>query len=92
MESDLGSEFAINGAWVWHRGSFQALSVSVRNGKILEVSKRAHEKFPKVINGSGRYLIPGLVDLHVHARDPGFTHKEDFLTATKAAAAGGVTT
>ena len=46
----------------------------------------------QVIDAQDRHLIPGLVDLHVHTRDPGFTYKEDFFTATKAAAAGGVTT
>ncbi len=88
----LDSEFAIKGAHVWHSGSFQSLSVGVRDGKIAEVSKKAHEKFSRTLDASGKYLIPGLVDLHVHTRDPGFTHKEDFATATKAAAAGGVTT
>jgi dihydroorotase len=40
----------------------------------------------------GCYLLPGLVDAHVHLRDPGLTHKEDFESGTRAAAAGGVTT
>jgi dihydroorotase len=67
-------------------------SVSVLNGKILEISKTAHEGADKVIDAQNRYLIPGLIDLHVHSRDPGFTYKEDFQTVTQAAAAGGVTT
>lgn len=37
------------------------------------------------------YRLPGLIDAHVHLRDPGGTHKEDFLTGTQAALAGGVT-
>lgn len=44
------------------------------------------------VNVNGKLLVPGLVDLHVHFREPGFTHKEDFLTGSRAAAAGGVTT
>jgi dihydroorotase len=40
----------------------------------------------------GCYLLPGLVDAHVHLREPGLTHKEDFVSGTRAAAAGGVTT
>jgi dihydroorotase len=40
----------------------------------------------------GCYLLPGLVDAHVHLREPGLTHKEDFTSGTRAAAAGGVTT
>jgi dihydroorotase (multifunctional complex type) len=38
------------------------------------------------------YILPGVIDSHVHFRDPGFTHKEDFETGSKSAAAGGVTT
>jgi dihydroorotase (multifunctional complex type) len=45
-----------------------------------------------IIDAGGRLVIPGLVDLHVHFREPGFTQKEDFMTGTRAAAAGGVTT
>jgi dihydroorotase-like cyclic amidohydrolase len=40
----------------------------------------------------GPVVVPGLIDTHCHLRDPGFTHKEDFTTGTRAAAAGGVTT
>ena len=45
----------------------------------------------KTIDGSGLYAAPGLVDMHVHLRDPGFTDKEDIMTGCKSAAAGGVT-
>ena len=44
------------------------------------------------IDAAGKVVLPGAVDTHTHVRDPGFTHKEDFLTASQAAAAGGVTT
>lgn len=46
----------------------------------------------QVIDGAGKYIGPGLVDVHVHFRDPGLTHKEDIFTGAKAAARGGVTT
>lgn len=46
----------------------------------------------RLIDADGRTLLPGLVDTHCHHRDPGFTHKEDATTATRASAAGGVTT
>ncbi|MDG6999367.1 MAG: amidohydrolase family protein, partial [Nitrososphaerota archaeon] len=82
----------MKGAKVWHSGEFRDLSVAVKDGRIAGVSKKAHEGFSDVLDARGKYLIPGLVDLHVHTRDPGFTHKEDFATASKAAAAGGVTT
>lgn len=46
----------------------------------------------QVIDATGKYVLPGLIDVHVHFREPGATHKEDFSTGTAAAAAGGVTT
>ncbi len=46
----------------------------------------------RTIDATGRYVLPGAVDVHSHHREPGFTHKEDIVTATSAAAAGGVTT
>lgn len=45
----------------------------------------------QVIDASGLCAAPGFLDIHVHLRDPGFTHKEDILTGCRAAAAGGVT-
>ncbi len=52
----------------------------------------AERKKCKIINAEGLLVAPGLVDVHVHFRDPGFTHKEDILTGARAAARGGVTT
>ncbi|HEU0235671.1 MAG TPA: dihydroorotase family protein [Candidatus Limnocylindrales bacterium] len=46
----------------------------------------------RTIDATGRHLLPGAIDVHSHHREPGFTHKEDIVTATSAAAAGGVTT
>lgn len=45
----------------------------------------------QVIDAQGLYVMPGFIDLHVHFRDPGFTHKEDILTGMAAAARGGYT-
>lgn len=44
------------------------------------------------INAEGCVVAPGLVDVHVHFRDPGFTYKEDLETGSRAASAGGFTT
>lgn len=49
------------------------------------------EDFGKVINGEGCYLLPGVIDEHVHFRDPGLTHKADITSESRAAVAGGVT-
>lgn len=46
----------------------------------------------EVVDVSGHHLIPGGIDMHVHFREPGYTHKEDWGTGTQAAAMGGVTT
>jgi len=61
-------------------------------GKILEIGDLKGKKADKVIDASGKIILPGLIDCHVHAREPGQAHKEDFLTASQAAVAGGVTT
>jgi allantoinase len=49
-------------------------------------------RWDEVYDADGRVVFPGVIDPHVHSRDPGQTHKEDFAHATRAAAAGGVTT
>lgn len=46
----------------------------------------------KIIDAKSDYVLPGIIDPHVHLRDPGLTHKEDFTTGSKACAKGGVTT
>ena len=45
-----------------------------------------------VVDATGKYVLPGMIDVHVHTREPGYTHKEDIETTTRQAAAGGVTT
>lgn len=64
--------------------------ILVRNGKIAEIGNELKTD-GEVINADGLYAIPGLVDMHVHLRDPGQTPKEDIITGCRAAASGGVT-
>ena len=49
------------------------------------------ENFDTVMDGTGCYLLPGIIDSHVHFRDPGLTHKADISSESRAAVAGGVT-
>lgn len=64
--------------------------ILVKDGKIAELGNNI-EFDGKIIDASGLYAVPGLVDMHVHLRDPGQTEKEDIISGCKAAAAGGVT-
>ena len=79
--------------------------LAVRDGKILQVKKQGEEwkeevtaaensgqEPVQVIDAEGLTAAPGLVDVHVHYRDPGFTYKEDIATGARAAAKGGFTT
>lgn len=60
--------------------------------KITEMDTEITKEADRVIDASGCYVMPGIIDLHVHLRDPGLTHKEDVLTGSRAAARGGITT
>lgn len=67
--------------------------VSIEEGKILSISKS--DSLPgadRTIDLNGSLLLPGVVDPHVHFREPGLIHKENFSTGSMAATAGGVTT
>ena len=64
----------------------------VRDGRIVESLAAAEKKRAKVIDGAGLVACPGLVDIHVHFREPGQTHKETIGTGSRAGAAGGFTT
>lgn len=71
----------------------EVMDVAIENGKILKVEKGIEENgFEKVIDAAGKIVAPGLIDVHVHFRDPGFEHKEDLLTGSASAAKGGFTT
>lgn len=65
--------------------------VFIENGRIAEVSPHIRLGADEVIDGTDLVLMPSLFDMHVHLRDPGFTHKEDVKSGCAAALAGGVT-
>ncbi len=63
----------------------------VEGSKIAELAENITSSADVVIDASGECVTPGLVDMHVHLRDPGLEYKEDIITGTKAAVMGGVT-
>jgi len=65
--------------------------VFLKDGKIEKVGKNLKVKADQVIDAKGKIVTPGLVDIHVHLREPGFEYKETIATGTLAAVAGGVT-
>ena len=66
------------------------MSLAIEDGKIAKISKSSIEG-DKEIDLNGQLVLPGLIDPHVHFRDPGLTYKEDFKTGSMAAAHGGFT-
>ncbi len=66
------------------------MSLAIEDGKIAKISKSSIEG-DKEIDLEGQLVLPGLIDSHVHFRDPGLTYKEDFKTGSMAAAHGGFT-
>ncbi len=67
-------------------------SMVVDGGKIVGVVRSGEPSADRVIDATGKVVLPGMVDMHVHLRDPGFPERENFESGTRAAAAGGVTT
>ena len=73
-------------------GFDQITDLLVEGKKIVKIGQDLQAEGAKVIDTSGLVVAPGLVDIHVHFREPGQTHKEDIHTGALAAAAGGFTT
>ena len=69
----------------------KASDVFIADGKFVKTLTPAQQKTAQVIDARGLVVCPGLVDIHVHFREPGQTHKETILTGSQAAAAGGFT-
>jgi len=91
----LHFDLVINGGIIVTSNGCQKMDIGISDGIITAITKpnylpdKSRQKF---INAKGKLVIPGAVDSHVHLREPGFPSKETFMTGTKAAAAGGVTT
>ena len=86
------SRTLIKDAMVVNEGLVQRASVLIENETIAGIFESDAPKADTVIDAAGKWLLPGVIDDHVHFRDPGLTHKADMASESLAAAAGGVTT
>lgn len=81
-----------NGTIVTPEGRFDA-AVAIQGGRIAAICANEHAPAAKeTLDATGLFVLPGLIEDHVHFREPGMTYKEDFETGSRAAVAGGVTT
>jgi dihydroorotase len=81
-----------NGTLVTGDGEFPSTGVAIENGTIVEIGRDdALPSARRRLDARGNYILPGVIDDHVHFREPGLTYKEDFGTGSLAAAMGGVT-
>ena len=93
--------YIIKNATLVNEGQTFVASVFVSDGKIAKIVREGEDgpstgsgtldPSAQVIDATGKYLIPGIIDEHVHFREPGLTHKADIYTESRAAVAGGVT-
>lgn len=66
--------------------------ILIKDEKIEKIAKELNEKADKEIDCTGLYIIPGMIDMHCHLREPGYEYKETIETGSKSAVAGGFTT
>ena len=83
----------IKNAFIVNEGKISKGDLLISNNKIQQVAETI-SSYPSgtiIIDATGKYLLPGIIDTHVHFREPGLVHKADIYTESKAAVAGGVT-
>lgn len=87
----MNQRILIKKSTIVNEGKSFVADVLLSDGFITQIGKIDIEPNQKVIDGTGKHLLPGIIDGQVHFRDPGLTHKGDLYTESKAAIAGGVT-
>ena len=70
----------------------RVVDILIENGQIAAIGDHLEDADAQVLDAAGMAVSAGLIDMHVHFRDPGFTEKEDIITGSRAAAGGGFTT
>lgn len=87
----MNQRILIKNSTIVNEGKSFVADVLLSGGLIEQIGKIEEGPNQRVIDGTGKYLFPGIIDGQVHFRDPGQTHKGDLYTESKAAIAGGVT-
>ena len=82
----------IKGGRTYVDGAFVAADIRIEDGIITAVGSQVDEEGAEVIDATGLHVVPGLIDVHVHFREPGFAYKETIATGSAAGACGGYTT
>mgnify|MGYP000150349615 CR=1 FL=1 len=92
-DAPLTADLVIHGGTIVTPDAEIAADLAVKDGVIIAIGESATmPPATERLDASGLHVLPGAIDVHVHFRDPGYTHKEDFESGTAAAAFGGVTT
>ena len=73
------------------KNTVEEKDILIKDGKIVKIADSISETGEQVIDATGLHIFPGLIDMHVHLRDPGYEYKEDIESGTKAAVKGGFT-
>ena len=86
-------DFLIQGGTVVSPEGSHLMNIGIADGKVCELlSPHLVPPAKNIIQAEGMFIIPGLIDEHIHFNDPGTTFREDFEHATAACAVGGITT
>jgi dihydroorotase len=86
-------DLVINGGTIVSSDAEYRASIAIKDGLIHAIgAPEAMPKTKETLDVTGLHILPGAIDVHVHFRDPGYPHKEDFASGTAGAAFGGVTT
>src|SRR5258707_7066944 len=89
----ITADLVIHSGLVVSPDSVIEASVAIKDGRVIAVGDDAvMPQAAETLDARGLHVLPGAIDDHVHFRDPGYPHKEDFESGTAAAAFGGVTT
>ena len=72
--------------------TFEKYDILIQEDKIAKIEKNINEETHRIIDCTNLYIMPGMIDIHCHLREPGFEYKETIETGAKSAVCGGFTT